>query len=196
MAIPETGEYASAKNYADATAYSPVSGNTKADATADVPVSDRKVPIGTAVCYESVYGEYCTGYVRKGAQLLTVITNDAWWGNTPGYKQHFNYSRLRAIETRRWVARCGNTGVSAIIDPCGRVLERTPWWEPTVLEGTVKLSTYQTFFVRNGDIVGRISVFLFSLLFLAAVMARHQARGRAVSFAKAKDGKAKRPRGF
>ena len=196
MVMPETGESASAKNYADATADSPVSGNTKADATADVPVSDRKVPIGTAVCYESVYGEYCTGYVRKGAQLLTVITNDAWWGNTPGYKQHFNYSRLRAIETRRWVARCGNTGVSAIIDPCGRVLERTPWWEPTVLEGTVKLSTYQTFFVRNGDIVGRISVFLFSLLFLAAVMARHQARGRAVSFAKAKDGKAKRPRGF
>ena len=183
LSLPaETDTSASAKNYADA--------------TADVPVSDRKVPIGTAVCYESVYGEYCTGYARKGAQLLTVITNDAWWGNTPGYKQHFNYSRLRAIETRRWVARCGNTGVSAIIDPCGRVLERTPWWEPTVLEGTVKLSTYQTFFVRNGDIVGRISVFLFSLLFLAAVMARHQARGRAVSFAKAKDGKAKRPRGF
>ena len=175
MSLPaETDTSSSAKNYADA--------------TADVPVSDRKVPIGTAVCYESVYGEYCTGYVRKGAQLLTVITNDAWWGNTPGYKQHFNYSRLRAIETRRWVARCGNTGVSAIIDPCGRVLKRTPWWEPTLLEGTVKLSTYQTFFVRNGDIVGRISVFLFSLLF--------QARGRAVSFAKAKDGKAKRPRGF
>ena len=128
-----------------------------------------EVPIGTAVCYESVYGEYCTGYVRKGAQLLTVITNDAWWGYTPGYKQHFNYSRLRAIETRRWVARCGNTGVSAIIDPCGRVLERTPWWEPAVLEGTVMLSTYQTFFVRNGDIVGRISVFLFGLLLLAAL---------------------------
>ncbi len=207
---PETDESASAKNYADATADSPVSGNTmvdvtagspvtgntKADAPAGSPVSGNTISIGTAVCYESVYGEYCTGYVRKGAQLLAVITNDAWWGNTPGYKQHLNYSRLRAIETRRWVARSANTGISAIIDPCGRILDRTPWWEPTVLEGTVKLSTYQTFFVRNGDIVGRISVFLFSLLFLAAVMARHQARGRAVSFAKAKDGKAKRPRGF
>jgi apolipoprotein N-acyltransferase len=116
-----------------------------------------------------VYGEYCTGYVRKGAQLLAVITNDAWWGNTPGYRQHLNYSRLRAIETRRWVARCANTGVSAIIDPRGNILQRTPWWEPALLEGTVGLSTDQTFFVRNGDIVGRISVFLFALLLLAAL---------------------------
>ena len=152
---PEAKELASAKN--------------KADATASSSVSGQRVPIGTAVCYESVYGEYCTGYVRKGAQLLAVITNDAWWGNTPGYKQHLNYSRLRAIETRRWVARCANTGVSAIIDPSGHILQRTPWWEPALLEGTVGLSTDQTFFVRNGDIVGRISVFLFALLLLAAL---------------------------
>ena len=131
------------------------------------PIGD--LPIGTAICYESVYGEYCTGYVKEGAQLLTVITNDAWWGNTPGYRQHFNYSRLRAIETRRWVARCGNTGVSALIDPEGHVVTRTPWWEPAVLEGTVGLSTEQTFFVRYGDMVGRVAVFLFLLLATAAI---------------------------
>ena len=91
------------------------------------PAPTGDLPIGTAICYESAYGEYCTGYVKEGAQLLTVITNDAWWGNTPGYRQHFNYSRLRAIETRRWVARCGNTGVSALIDPEGHVVTRTPW---------------------------------------------------------------------
>ncbi len=127
------------------------------------------IPVGTAICYESVYGEYCTGYVKKGARLLTVITNDAWWGNTPGYRQHFNYSRLRAIETRRWVARCGNTGISALIDPEGHVVSRTSWWEPAVLEGTVGLSTEQTFFVRYGDMVGRVSVFLFLLLAATAV---------------------------
>ena len=160
---------ASANNMADATAVPSVPDNDKSSATADVPVSNRKIPIGTAVCYESVYGEYCTGYVRKGAQLLAVITNDAWWGNTPGYRQHLNYSRLRAIETRRWVARCANTGISAIIDPCGHILQRTAWWEPALLEGTVQLSTNQTFFVRNGDIVGRIAVFLFGLLLLAAL---------------------------
>ena len=142
----------------------------------EVSASGQKMLIGTAVCYESVYGEYCTGYVRRGAQLLAVITNDAWWGNTPGYKQHLNYSRLRAIETRRWVARCANTGISAIIDSRGRILESTPWWEPALLEGTVGLSNRQTFFVRNGDIVGRISVLLFALLLLAALFRPNKKR--------------------
>ena len=126
--------------------------------------------IGTAICYESVYGEHCAKYVRKGARLLTVITNDAWWGNTPGYRQHLSYSRLRAIETRRWVARCGNTGISAIIDPCGRILDRTPWWEEAVLQGSVQLLQGQSFFVRYGDMVGRVCVFLFLLLLVAAVV--------------------------
>ena len=128
-----------------------------------------RLPIGVAVCYESVYGEFCTGYVRKGAQLLSVITNDAWWGNTPGYRQHLSYSRLRAIETRRWVARCANTGISALIDPKGNILASTPWWEPALLEGRVGLSQELTFFVRYGDMVGRASVFLFLLLLAAAL---------------------------
>ena len=128
-----------------------------------------EIPIGCAVCYESVYGEYCAGYVRKGARLLTVITNDAWWGNSPGYRQHFSFSRLRAIETRRYVARCGNTGISAIIDPTGKVLSRTPWWQEARLDGTVQLCEAQTFFVRYGDITGRVSVLLFLLLAAAAI---------------------------
>ena len=130
------------------------------------------VPVGCAVCYESVYGEHCATYVRKGAKLLTVITNDAWWGDTPGYRQHLNYSRLRAIETRRDIARCANTGISAFIDRKGRILERTAWWEPAILKGTVTLSDRKTFFVRNGDVVGRLSVFLFLLLFAAALIRR------------------------
>lgn len=130
--------------------------------------------IGTAVCYESVYGEFCTGYVREGARLLAVITNDAWWGNTPGYRQHLNYSRLRAIECGRYVARCANTGISAIIDPHGRILSHTSWWQPAVLDGTVQLLDGQTFFVRYGDITGRISVLLFLLLGLAALLPRRR----------------------
>ncbi|MBR1705515.1 MAG: apolipoprotein N-acyltransferase [Bacteroidales bacterium] len=130
----------------------------------------RDIPVGCAVCYESVFGEYCTGYVRKGAQLIAVITNDAWWGNTPGYRQHLEYSSLRAIETRRDIARCANTGISALIDQCGRIVARTSWWEPAVLTGTVRLNTYETFFVRYGDIVGRLAVFVFSLVLLAALV--------------------------
>ena len=125
--------------------------------------------LGCAICYESVYGEYCTGYVHDGADLMTVITNDAWWGNTPGYRQHFNFSRLRAIETGRTVVRCGNTGISAIIDPDGKVLKRTEWWKPALLTGEAGLYDGRTFFVRYGDIVGRVSVFAFILLLLAAI---------------------------
>ena len=132
----------------------------------------QEVPVGCAVCYESVYGEHCASYVRAGAQFLTVITNDAWWGDTPGYRQHLNYARLRAIETRRDIARCGNTGISAFIDQKGRILQRTAWWEPAVLKGTVNLSSRQTFFVRAGDLVGRISVLLFVLLLAAAIIRR------------------------
>ena len=128
------------------------------------------IPIGCAVCYESVYGEYCTGYVRKGARLLTVITNDAWWGDTPGYKQHFSYSCLRAIETRRDIARCGNTGISAIIDQRGDVLQKGPWWERAVLSGEVNLNSRETFFVRNGDLVGQAAYVCFLLLLLALIL--------------------------
>ena len=133
-------------------------------------VGDVAFPLGCAVCYESVFGEYCRGYVREGARLMTVITNDAWWGDTPGYRQHLNYSRLRAIELRRDIARCANTGISAIIDSRGRIVKKTPWWEQAVLEGTVRLSDRETFFVRYGDIVGRIAVFVFVMLGLAAIV--------------------------
>ena len=128
------------------------------------------VPVGCAVCYESVYGEYCTGYVRKGAKLLTVITNDAWWGDTPGYRQHFSYSCLRAIETRRDIARCGNTGISAFIDQRGDVVQKGPWWQKAVLSGVVNLNSRETVFVRYGDMVGRICTFAFLLLALALLV--------------------------
>ncbi len=137
---------------------------------------DKDVPIGCAICYESVYGEHCAEYVRAGAELLTVITNDAWWGDTPGYRQHLSYASLRAIETRRWIARSANTGISAFIDPRGRIVASTPWWEKTSLPGTVGLSDCQTFFVRFGDIPGRIAIFVF-LLLLAAVIVE-AVRGR------------------
>ena len=131
---------------------------------------DGNVPLGCAVCYESVYGEYCTGYVRKGARAMTVITNDAWWGDTPGYRQHLNYSRLRAIELRRDIARCGNTGISAFIDQKGNVISRTDWWKRQTLEGSLNLNSRMTFFAQNGDVAGRICTFAFLLLFVLAVV--------------------------
>ena len=125
------------------------------------------VPVGCAVCYESVYGEYYTDYIRKGARAMTIITNDAWWGDTPGYRQHLSYASLRAIETRRAIARCANTGISAIIAPSGEILQPTPWWEPAVIESSIPLRDDITFFVSHGDITGRLCTFLFLLLLLA-----------------------------
>ncbi|MBR5298838.1 MAG: apolipoprotein N-acyltransferase [Bacteroidales bacterium] len=134
----------------------------------EVKGSDGSViPVGCAVCYESVYGEYYTDYIRKGARAMAIITNDAWWGDTPGYRQHLSYASLRAIETRRAIARCANTGISAIIAPSGEILQPTPWWEQAVIESNIPLRDDITFFVSHGDITGRISTFLFLLLLLA-----------------------------
>ena len=131
---------------------------------------DTTIPVGCAICYESVYGEYYSEYVRKGAKAMTIITNDAWWGDTPGYRQHLSYASLRAIETRRAIARCANTGISAIISPTGEIIQPTPWWEPAVIKGHIPLRDDLTFFVKHGDIIGRICNFLFWLLLLALVV--------------------------
>lgn len=128
------------------------------------------IPIGTAICYESVYGEFCTGYVRDGAQAMTVITNDAWWGDTPGYWQHLRYSSLRAIELRRDIARCANTGISAIISQRGEILQQSHWWKRETVSGRICLSDKQTFFVTHGDAVGRICTFAFLLLLAAWIV--------------------------
>jgi len=130
-------------------------------------IDGTDIPLGCAVCYESVYGEYYTEYIRKGAKAMAIITNDAWWGDTPGYKQHLSYASLRAIETRRAIARCANTGISAIISPSGEIIQPTPWWEPAVIESSIPLRDDMTFFVTHGDITGRLCTFLFILLLLA-----------------------------
>ena len=135
-------------------------------------LSGNRIPVGCAVCYESVYGEYYTDYIRKGAEAMTIITNDAWWGDTPGYRQHLSYASLRAIETRRAIARCANTGISAIISPSGEIIQPTPWWEPTVIKSQIPLRNDLTFYVIHGDIVGRICTFLFWMLLLAFLVRR------------------------
>ena len=132
-----------------------------------VKAGEAEIPVGCAVCYESVFGEYYIDYIRKGARAMTIITNDAWWGDTPGYRQHLSYASLRAIETRRAIARCANTGISAIISPSGKILKPTPWWEQASIKSDIPLRDDLTFFVSHGDITGRICTFLFCLLLLA-----------------------------
>lgn len=116
--------------------------------------------VAPVVCYESVYADYVSEYVRKGANLIFIITNDGWWEDTPGYIQHLNYARLRAIENRRQIARCANTGISCFIDEFGAVSEATGWWEEAVIEKNLKPNNDLTFFSRFGDLIAYISVFI------------------------------------
>ena len=130
--------------------------------------SINKTKLAPVVCYESIYGEFVTGYMREGANVIFIITNDAWWGDTPGYHQHLSFAKLRAIENRRSIARCANTGISAIINQKGEIEKRTEYWVEDVLNGTVNLNNEMTYFSINGDFIGRISKFL-SLLILLSI---------------------------
>ncbi len=120
--------------------------------------------VAPIICYESIYGEYVSTYVKKGANLLTIMTNDGWWGNTPGHKQHLQYARLRAIETRRWVARSANTGISAVIDEKGNILATQPWAKAAFIKYNIPMLTGETFYVKYGDVLSKVAVVLGGLL--------------------------------
>ena len=98
-------------------------------------------PAAPLICYESIYGDYVRDFVKQGAQWLAVLTNDAWWENSPGYKQHYSYATLRAIEQRKWVARSANTGSCGFINPLGETVKSTTWYE----NRPSKQSPYQYF---------------------------------------------------
>lgn len=124
---------------------------------------------GPIICYESVYGDYVTGYVNNGADFLAIITNDAWWGETQGHKQHLSYARLRAIETRRSIARSANTGISAFINEKGEITTSLGYEEQGSLRGNVSINNKITFYTKHGDYIARISVFLSLFIFLFAM---------------------------
>lgn len=134
--------------------------------------------IGTAICYESIYGEFYSEFVLNGAQLMCIITNDGWWRNTEGYKQHHNYAKLRAIETRRSIARSANTGRSSFINQKGEVLQFTQWWTPDVIKAELNLNDKITFYTKYGDYLGRFSLYagMFLGLFAFALPIWHKRR--------------------
>jgi apolipoprotein N-acyltransferase len=148
--------------------------------TASMAFHNEGNPFVTApiICYESIYGEYVASYVNKGANLLTIMTNDGWWGNTPGHKQHLNYARLRAIETRRWIARSANTGISAVIDSYGNIVETEPWNKAAAIRYAIPPSGLKTFYVSHGDYLYRIFSVLAGLLVLWNVISFTRERFR------------------
>ncbi len=133
--------------------------------------------VGPIICYESVYGDFVTGYVNKGADFLAIITNDAWWGDTQGHKQHLSYARLRAIENRRSVARSANTGISAFINEKGEIEKTLGYTKQGALRGQLSLNHKITFYTRHGDYLARIAIFLSLFIFLFAIVKWKRKRG-------------------
>ena len=134
--------------------------------------TNSKLKAAPIICWESIFGEFVTGYVNEGATFLAVISNDAWWGETPGHRQLLSYTRLRAIETRRDIARSANTGISSIINAKGEIINQTSYNTKTILSGKLSSRTNLTFYVRFGDIIARWSVFVAGLFFLLALSRR------------------------
>ncbi|WP_033956476.1 apolipoprotein N-acyltransferase [Psychroserpens jangbogonensis] len=128
--------------------------------------SNNKFKAAPIICYESVYGEFVTGYVRNEANFLAIITNDAWWNDTQGHKQHLSLARLRAIETRRDIARSANTGISAIINARGDITSRIAYDQKGALSGQLITNDKLTFYVIAGDYIARISIFIMLFVFL------------------------------
>jgi len=116
------------------------------------------------VCYESIFGTYCSRNLPEEKGFICMITNDGWWKNSPGYRHHFNFSPVRAIENRRDFVRVANTGISALINAKGMVVAKTPWWEKATLKGKIHLRGGRTFFAQHGDYLGRISLVCGGLL--------------------------------
>ncbi len=151
-----------------------VSGSMKPGSGPEVfrsQLNDDAPVLGTLICFESSYGEYAAGMVRKGAELIIVISNDGWFKNTGAYRQHLRLSRLRAIETRRDVVRSANTGISAHISSRGDIAGSLGWWEEGALFIRPSLNSKVTFYARTGDFLGRTAVF-FSLLMVLNLAAK------------------------
>ncbi|MBB6462090.1 apolipoprotein N-acyltransferase [Flammeovirga kamogawensis] len=132
------------------------------------------VAVAPIICYESVYGEYVTDYVKKGADFLTVITNDGWWDTTPGHKQHLAFSSLRAIETRKSVARSANTGISCFINQRGDILQPIAYGEMGAEVGKVFINKENTFYTLYGDYIARVAAVL-AVTMLAVGITRKKA---------------------
>ncbi len=126
--------------------------------------------IAPVICYESVFGNFVAEYVRNGAESIFIITNDGWWKNTNGYLHHLYYASLRAIETRRPVARCANTGISCFIDIRGKRTLETGWLGREILKGRIISGKGKTFYVRHGDYISVAAVIASLLIVLFTVI--------------------------
>lgn len=155
-------------------------GSLGVDAERTPFVTNKGLKVATAICYESVYGEFISGFIRNGAQMIFVITNDGWWENSPGHRQHLLFSVVRAVETRRYIARSANTGISCFINKRGDIIQSTAYWEPAVIRQVIYTGEGETFYVRYGDYIARISTFGSIIMLLSALVLLFKNRSKLI----------------
>lgn len=140
-----------------------ISGWQKGDDLVLFKIDDASLNIhskfAALICFESVFSEFVSEGTKNGAEFFVIVTNDGWWGDNAGPEQHNQYAILRAIENRKWIARCAQTGVSCFIDPMGNVYDRIPYWQEGVINRNIIANSEKTFYAENGDIIGRVGYY-------------------------------------
>ncbi len=137
-----------------------------------LPVNGHRV--STAICYEVIYGSLMREFVTGGSELLTTITNDAWYGRSSAPYQHWDQAAMRAIENGRYLARAANTGISGFVDPYGRVLQKSALFEPAVLVQDLAFVQHRTLYSRTGDLLAWLSLAFTAAALLASLRVRLQ----------------------
>ena len=130
------------------------------------------IGVAPIICYESVYGDYLAEFVRMGAALIFAITIDGWWKNTPGYQQHFHYTRLRAVESRRCIARSALKGISAFINQRGDILKATQYEDQTAIRHTLQANSTLTFYVQHSHYIANTALGASLFLLIGAVLSK------------------------
>ena len=138
----------------------------------DVFIDRNGIKIAPAICWESVFGEFMGGFAKEGANILTLITNDGWWADSAGPRQHLAFSSLRALETRRSLARAANTGISCFIDQRGKILIQSEYGERIALRHSLHTNEKITFYTKYGDYLGDLAMFVAFFIAIATLVRR------------------------
>ena len=136
-----------------------------------LPVGDHRA--STAICYEVIYADLMRQFVVNGSELLTTITNDAWYGSSSAPYQHWDQAAMRSIENGRYLARAANTGISGFVDPYGRVVEKTPLFTQELLVADLRFLSARTVYTRLGDVAAWASLAITVAALLASARVRY-----------------------
>ena len=117
-------------------------------------LNSAKASIGCFICYESVFGKYCANFAKEGADILATVSNDGWWLKSNLVRAHLRVVQIRAIENRRSVVRCANTGYTVGIDQRGCIVKQAPWWEAAAINVTLNKNKTKTIYSQLGDYIG------------------------------------------